>query len=225
MPRGRNRGDDNEVTILVSGATATHLRYASTGRFGHLKTPRNGNAPLGFAERGLLWACDNDAYAAWDEGRFRRMLASVSSLPDRGRLLWVACPDVVADATATLARFDAWEPAIAAAGLPVALVGQDGMEDAELPWDRMEALFVGGSTRWKLSHAALDLAAEAKRRGKLVHVGRVNTLRRLRTVWDWGCVDTIDGSCFSKWPDKFFPWFLRHLAALERQPLLKGIGA
>lgn len=211
------------MLVLVSGATATHRRYAASGHFGHLKTPRNGNAALGEAEGGLPWACDNDAFSDWSDWRFRRMVEAIPAEPHRGRLLWVACPDVVADARATLARFEEWWPYLTAEGLPVALVGQDGAESMELPWDRLAALFVGGSTEWKLSRAAEDLTREAKRRGKAVHVGRVNTLTRLRTVFDWGTVDTIDGTCFSRWPDKYFPRFLAEIRSLTVQPTLPGL--
>lgn len=205
--------------IFVSGPTATHRRYAHTGRFGHLLTPSNGNSMRAILGSGLPWCCDNDAFtrAGFSPDGFRRLLAKASGYP---RCRFVACPDVVCDPVATLERFKVWAPEIAAVGLPVALVGQDGAEGMDLPWDRLDAFFVGGSTGFKESQAAMDLCGEAKRRGLWVHVGRVNTLRRLRKVFDWGSVDSIDGTCFSRWPDKFFPWFMAHLAHLERQPLL-----
>jgi hypothetical protein len=46
---------------------------------------------------------------------------------------------------------------------------------------------------------------EAKARGKLVHVGRVNSRKRIRRLAGWGCVDSIDGSGWSRWPDKKIP--------------------
>ena len=64
----------------------------------------------------------------------------------------------------TLDLFDRWYPHIQ--HLPLALVGQDGMEDKELPWSCFDCFFIGGSTRWKLSHAALTLAIEAKQQGE-----------------------------------------------------------
>ncbi len=42
--------------------------------------------------------------------------------------LFVAAPDVVADAEATLDLFGGWRREIASQGLPVALVAQDGLE-------------------------------------------------------------------------------------------------
>lgn len=207
------------MIVFVSGATATHRRYADTGLFGCLLTPYGGHDAGRVAASGLPFACDNDFFWRPDPTAFRRMLARVAGLPN---CRFVACPDRVGDARATLAMFDDWRAEVAASGQPAALVGQDGAEDCDLPWDRLDTLFVGGTTAWKESRAALVLTEEARRRGKWVHVGRVNTLRRLRKVWDWGTVDSIDGTCFSKWPDKYFPWFMRKLVGLEQQDTLWG---
>jgi hypothetical protein len=42
-----------------------------------------------------------------------------------------------------------------------------------VPWDAFDVLFLGGTTDWKLGPAAADLTAEARRRGLVVHMGRV----------------------------------------------------
>src|SRR5205085_2383649 len=84
---------------------------------------------------------------------------------DRSRLLFVAAPDVVGDAAATLARFRLWLPALRYHALPVAFVAQDGQEDLPVPWEAMTALFVGGTTAWKEGPAAAGLIQEAKARG------------------------------------------------------------
>lgn len=198
------------MIVLVSGATATHARFAKTGLFGHLITPRNGNAARRLGLNDLPWAADNDAFNGFHAPRFCRMLAKIASRPG---CKFVACPDVVADASQTVDRFDRWEPIIRECGLPVALVLQDGQESIPVPWDRLDAVFVGGSTEWKESSNAAELVAEAKYRGKWAHMGRVNTRRRFRLALNWG-VDSIDGTCFSKWPDKFFPTAMRWVKEL-----------
>lgn len=208
------------MIVLVSGATATLGRYVHTGQFGRLVVPRAGASVESVVSDGLPWACDNDAYSDFDPTRFRRMLSRFGGRPG---CLFCACPDVVGDPVATLARFDEWGPEVRASGLPLAFVGQDGCEDMELPWDQFDAFFLGGSTQWKESHAAMRTAGLAKDRGKWVHAGRVNTLRRIRKVWDWGCVDSIDGTTFSKWPDKYLPLAVKWIRQLERQPAMKPI--
>jgi hypothetical protein len=205
------------LIILVSGATETHARYASTGRFGHLVTPRNGNA-IGRLrgmrlERcdGLPWAGDNDAFHGFDAARFARMLWRFAGVPG---CLFVAVPDVVGDSMATRRRFERWGPIVAECGYPLAFVLQDGERSAGVPWSDVAAVFVGGSTAWKESDDARRLVVEAKERGKWAHMGRVNTRRRLRLAIAWGC-DSVDGSAFSRWPDKFFPTAVRWLGELS----------
>lgn len=125
--------------------------------------------------------------------------------------MWVAAPDVVANARATLELFATWQPRLRARGLPVALVAQDGLEAFEVPWAAIDCLFIGGSTDWKLSESARRLVAEAKLRHKLVHVGRVNTRRRIGMAFDWGA-DSVDGTAFSRFPDIKIPLGLRWIA-------------
>lgn len=194
------------MRLLVSGATVTVERYGRLrpDRVGILHTPRACRDLPGWAGEtpGVVTAADNDAFCAWDAGRFRAMLARLRGMDPAP--LWVSCPDVVGDAEATLARFEEWEPEIRAAGLPVALVGQDGLEPAAVPWDRIDAFFVGGSTGWKLSGDAARLCREAKSRGKWVHMGRVNSRDRVRHAVAVGC-DSVDGTQFSWFADRWIP--------------------
>lgn len=211
------------MIILVSGATRTFRRFQGHPSFGHLKTPRSGNCIDAIVATGHPWAADNDAFLAWDAERFRSMLRDIAAA-DRRRFLWVACPDVVGDSRETIRRWHEWFPELASLGLPAAFVGQDGLESIadQIPWDQMAAFFIGGSTEWKLSIAAERLVREAKDRGKWVHVGRVNTFKRLQHAVEIGA-DSIDGTTFSRWPDKYFPTGLRWLERLERQTHFLGI--
>jgi hypothetical protein len=117
---------------------------------------------------------------------------------------------VVGDAAATLARSVPFLPKIRELGYPAALVAQDGLEDLEVPWDEFDVLFIGGSTDWKLGPAVRELVAEAKRRGKHVHMGRVNSAKRFRYAESIGC-DTVDGTYLTFGPSVNLPrlmkWF------------------
>ena len=205
------------MKIFVSGATSTHRRYWDDPNFGFLVTPRSGRVHE-ITETGKAWGVDNEAFGGWDERKelsFSKLLGRLCEHRPHPSLKFVACPDVVADAVATRESFDRWGPIVRTCGLPVGYVLQDG--ESDVPWGKIDALFVGGSTEWKLSEHTDAAIAEAKRLGKWVHVGRVNTLRRMRHFYDIG-VDSIDGTTFSKWPDKYFPAALRWLRALEREP-------
>lgn len=85
-----------------------------------------------------------------------------------------------------------------------------------MPWGAIRCLFIGGSTEWKEGPHAARLMQEAHARGKWVHVGRVNTLRRYWWLSSLP-VDSIDGTCFSKWPDKFIPWMLRRFEGIQHR--------
>lgn len=199
------------MMLLVSGSTRSVQKLASRwpNHLGHLLTPSNRNGMESLLSTGLWWAADNGCYQGLDVARFRRMLSRITGCP---RLLWVVCPDRVADARETLKMFDHWHTEVARVG-PVAFVAQDGQEDLELPWDDFACLFVGGSTDWKLSKAAQDVAAEAKGRGKWVHLGRVNSRRRLRYAWAMQA-DSTDGSSASMFGDKYIHKYLRWQAEM-----------
>jgi hypothetical protein len=191
--------------LLVSGATKTVARI-SDARLGALLRPGNGNRP-----GAKPWAIDNGAYAGFDEAAFLRLLEQCQ--PRAAECLWVAAPDVVGDAQATQALFDVWEPRLRALGFRVAFVAQDA-QGLDAPWDRIDCLFVGGTNAYKLSPESRELARRAKARGKLVHVGRVNTLSRLKVLYNIDA-DSFDGTACSRWPDFQIPKTLRWMDRLD----------
>jgi hypothetical protein len=130
--------------------------------------------------------------------------------------------------------FERWQPVLRACGRrstkptstpgcgvhqPIALVAQDGLEPLPVPWEHLQALFIGGSTQWKLGPHAASLVREAKERGKWVHVGRVNTLQRIRWCMALG-VDSIDGSGFARFTRTRLPMGVAALTGPTQQTLL-----
>jgi hypothetical protein len=208
------------VRLLVSGSTRTVGRLAArwSHRLGHLLVPRNRNSVASLLATGLPWAADNGAYSGFDPELFRGFLAKIRNQP---RCLWLACPDVVRDAHATLERFHAWLPEVQGTGQPLAFVAQDGAEDTAIPWADFCCLFLAGSDSWRFSCAGTGLVSEARTRGKLVHMGRVNSLRRLRAAYDLGC-DSVDGSSASRFGDRYVHAFCAWIDGLHRQPTLFG---
>lgn len=158
---------------------------------------------------GWPWAADNDAYLAWDEDRFLSMLEQIRYIPGA---LFVTAPDVVGDAKATIERFWQFYGFCRMSSQPVALVAQDGIEDTVIPWKAIGALFIGGTTEFKMGPVAASLAREARSRGKHVHMGRVNTRRRIRWAKSIGC-HSIDGTAFSMFRKTHLPWALEWAGA------------
>jgi hypothetical protein len=193
----------------------------------------SGGAVAQVLEAAGPWCADNgcfgkgypgdDAWWAWLESR----------RPHADTCLFAVAPDVVGDAAATTARSLPWLPRIRALGFPAAYVAQNGLEDLDVPWHAFDVLFLGGSLEclpcgfvwpsdqrperrqrcphchhrmreWKLGAAARQLVAEAKARGKRVHMGRVNSEDRYRYAMAIGC-DSADGTFLTFGPDLNLP--------------------
>lgn len=187
--------------LYLSGCkTAAISAELANGTVGFLNTP---------STRRLLhdcqvWAMDNGAFTDTYPGDddYLRILEGYRG--DQERCLFVAAPDVLGDAPATLELFPKMAARLKADGWPVALVGQDGMENLPVPWHETDWLFVGGSTEWKLGVGAELLIRQAQTHGVRVHVGRVNSGTRFRHFDALGC-DTADGTYLAFGPEKNAP--------------------
>jgi hypothetical protein len=207
---------DSPTLILVHTAHPQALSHAGPG-FGRLLSPRQDSRAAATAAAGIPWAADNDAFSRWDAGRFTAMLGRITGLAG---CRFVAAPDVVADAPRTAQLFDSWLAALRATGQPPAFVIQDGQLGANVPWDEIGALFVGGTTEYKLSADAERLGREARRRGLWLHIGRVNSRRRFDYARAVGA-HSVDGSGFSMFRDTLLPDAL----TWHRQPLQERLPA
>lgn len=145
------------------------------------------------------------AWVAIDNGRFteagRRLfrpadyvLLIAEGLERAGdQLLFATAPDVPFDWAETLRISLPWLGRIRRLGCPAALCAQEGMTPGSIPWDEFDCLFIGGRDAFKEGPIVRDACREARRRGKWVHMGRVNGLRRLLVAMDFG-VDSVDGT-------------------------------
>lgn len=165
-----------------------------------------------------VWAADNGCFVRpekYSDDGFLRWLDRF----DRTGCLFAVAPDVLADGDSTLARATPVLPLIRDLGYPAAFVGQDGQQANRVPWGEIDALFIGGTTKWKLSGIAADLVHEAKRRGKWVHMGRVNSWQRIHAAACLG-VDSVDGTMLAFGPDKNTPILIDWLDRIEKEPFL-----
>jgi hypothetical protein len=140
------------------------------------------------------FAIDNGAFAGFDRRAFEALLDREYSR--RHLCRFVVAPDIVADARRTLEVFDYWYGRLAQ--WPLALAAQDGLESLPIPWDAINAIFIGGSTDWKLSRQAAAIIKAAKAMDIWVHVGRVNTPGRFEYFEALGA-DSIDGTGLSRY--------------------------
>jgi len=152
-----------------------------------------------------MFAMDNGAFARFDPEGFQRMLEKHSER--RSLCRFVAVPDVVGSARRTAECFEEWRDRIN--GWPLAFVAQDGQEDLPIPWRLFSAVFIGGSTEWKMGKHAAGIVKAAKAIGKWCHVGRINTPGRLEHFESLGA-DSCDGTGLAQYSH------MRHRIHAER---------
>lgn len=183
-----------------------------SGLLGQMTTPFAGNR----LEPGVPFGLDNGCWSSsgWNETQWRRTLERYADVPG---CLFAVVPDVVANAAATDELWDRWAPVVRDHGYRPAYVLQNGCE--QLPPDA-EASFTGGTTSWKLGEEARELVRTAKERGLWCHMGRVNSLRRLRIAALDG-YDSVDGTYLAFGPDQNLPRLLTFLR-LATHPTLFG---
>lgn len=143
---------------------------------------------------GFPYALDNGAWTyhqrgePFDGAAFERAVGELGEGAD-----WIVMPDRVGDAAGTLESVDAWWPKLRGAGL-LLLALQDGMTEAEVE-ARLHpgvGLFLGGSTTYK-EQRARGWGDFARARSLYLHIGRVNSVRRISIAHEAGA-HSIDGT-------------------------------
>ena len=175
------------MVVMLTNNTGIRVGYLAgrfPGKIGHLYSPGAQIGPFEFIPFGL----DNGAFGHnedWDEQAWLHLLdwARISGQEPR----WCIVPDVVGDRDRTLDRWHIYSRVAAMYGWPLAFAVQDGMTPKDVPADA-SVVFVGGTTEWKWRTVGMWCGYF-----KRVHVGRVNTYRRL-----WEChnagAESIDGT-------------------------------
>lgn len=213
------------MIYLTAPASTVSVRAVLRGRgdVGVLLTPRHRRGPE-YVGRYACFAADSGCFRhpeAFDLGTYLDWLGRLAPLAAERRCLFATAPDRVGDWAATWRLSAPALPRIRAAGFPAAVVAQDGMA-ALPPAGEYDALFVGGTTAWKLSEGAYRLAAGAKAAGKWLHMGRVNSLSRLRAA-HVSLFDSADGTHLAFRPDARIAEVRRWLDRLNAQPALPGL--
>lgn len=178
--------------LYLATASGPAVRLAmANGELGQMVTPDAGNR----ITPGVRWALDNGCFnSRWTFDRWSLALDRHQDVPG---CLWAVVPDVVGRADLTDEMWSMYWSAPKRRGYDLAYVAQNGCRRIPLG---ARALFIGGSTGWKLSAVARRVVSEAHQRNMWVHMGRVNSLRRLRYAADIGC-HSVDGTYLAFGPD------------------------
>jgi hypothetical protein len=200
------------------------MAYASrTGTRRNLEALRTHSWGLFVSARGALrtegfrtYALDNGAWTSYREGRpfdERAFLVAVEALGAGAQ--FIVAPDVVCGGLASLRLSEAWLPRLAGVGRRRLVAVQNGMVPADVRCllSSQVGIFVGGDTAWKESTLPVwgELARDV---GCYLHVGRVNSARRIRLCQLAGA-HSFDGTSVSR-----FAKTIGRLDSARRQAVL-----
>lgn len=197
------------MLYLCNPSTDAVVAQMRRGALGFIDTPAQRQKRPGVA----LWCADNGVFGKGFPGEqaWFAWLQRQAAKRDAALCLFAVAPDVVGDHEATLKRSRPWLQPIRELNIPAAFVAQDGMTvDGFDEWELFDVLFIGGTDAFKLGDEAVALIREAKTRGKRVHMGRVNSRKRMRYCVALD-VDTSDGTLIANGPDKHLPSVLKWL--------------
>lgn len=192
--------------------TRTTLAAAKKARWGILVSASGVWRTEGFD----IWVADNGAWSdftqekAFDANRFARFIGWVAAQAKAGNPpRWIALPDIVMGGVASLDLSMAWLrwlrriPAMASTRFM--LVVQNGMEACADTLARlrrivgpMVGVFVGGDTAWRLQTKGF-WRAFTHMLGALLHVGRVNSAKRIESCGKIEA-DSFDGTSIVRFP-------------------------
>ena len=155
---------------------------------------------------GFPYCLDNGAWAAhtkglpFNEHKFNHALNAIGSDAD-----FVVVPDIVEGGMKSLDFSLSWLERCQAISDLVLIPVQDGMDPVEVEplLDEKVGIFVGGSTEFKVNTLG-DWGKMSKRTGCWLHVGRVNSRKRIRLCHLAGA-DSFDGSLISRYTKRYLP--------------------
>ncbi|WP_132517867.1 hypothetical protein [Nonomuraea diastatica] len=162
---------------MTPPSTESIRAHIRAGRLGAITSPAQGNV----IEEGWQFCIDNGAFAGTYPGddAYLAMLRKLRHL--REWCLFAVAPDVPGHHPRTWARSRDMLRRIRDLGFPAGFALQDYADVDRDPvelYDEFDCLFIAGTTPFKLSPVAAAFAQAAADHGRLVHMGRVNSLRR-----------------------------------------------
>jgi hypothetical protein len=190
------------MLYFTSPSTEPVRQAMHEGRLGMIVAPSSSHRMV----EGVSWCADNGCFGKGYPGDGAYLTWLKRRHEHAARCWFATAPDVAPTGPMkiSLERSRPLLPLIRGAGFPVAL------EEVTLPWDDFDVIFIGGDDDFKLGPQAREVVSEANARGLRVHMGRVNSLRRLRYAYYIGC-SSVDGTYIKYGPDINLPRLLRFL--------------
>lgn len=184
--------------VAYASHTGTRRNLAAMKDAGwHLLLSPKGNS---LRTEGMPYALDNGAWTAYQQGQPFDEDAFVRAVDVVGEgAEWIVLPDVVQGGMASLDFSLTWMERLKGIPTKLLIAVQDGVqiEDLAHHLSPTVGIFIGGSTAWKEATAGA-WGSLARRRNCHLHVGRVNTVRRIRICAAAGA-NSIDGTSVSRY--------------------------
>ncbi|MBC8640802.1 hypothetical protein IAG25_28700 [Caballeronia sp. EK] len=200
--------DDPEIEERIAMHRQPIVGYASrTGTRRNLAALQGADWRLLVSAKGELrtegfrrYALDNGAWTAYQQGQpfeEHAFAVAVDRLGERAD--WLVLPDIVMGGMASLDYSLKWLERLRGMPCRMLIAVQNGMQVDDLAALLSPAvgIFVGGSTEWKEKTAHV-WGSLARRRHCYLHVGRVNSARRIRICAAAGA-DSFDGTSVSRY--------------------------
>jgi hypothetical protein len=151
---------------------------------------------------GMRYALDNGAWTAFQQQQpfdGKAFLIAVEKLGLDAD--WIVLPDIVEGGLASLDYSLSWKERLRGMPTKLLIAVQDGMQISDVASLLCPAvgIFVGGTTEWKEA-TAQAWGSLARRRNCHLHVGRVNSARRIRICAAAGA-NSFDGSGVSRYAE------------------------
>jgi hypothetical protein len=201
--------DDPEYEERIVMQRPSIVGYASrTGTKRNLAALQDADWRLLVSAKGVLrtegmrYALDNGAWSAFvqqepfDEDAF---LVAVDRLGEGAD--WIVLPDIVAGGLLSLDYSLRWKERLRGMPTKLLIAVQNGMQidDVASLLSPAVGIFIGGTTEWKEA-TAQAWGSLARRRHCHLHVGRVNSARRIRICAAAGA-NSFDGSGVSRYAE------------------------
>lgn len=157
-------------------------------------------SPEGWRPPKHKYALDSGAFKQFNEKLYFRMIEKSKQYEPP---IFLVCPDVVGCHDRTLALWNHYYPELKETGYPIAFVAQNGCTPETVP-RKADWVFIGGLDPWKMENIEYFVG-----NCRPVHVGRVNTIDRLRYCESLG-VASVDGTGWFRARGKQYNDFLNY---------------
>jgi len=204
---------DDDVEERLPLMPSPMISYASrTGTRRNLDAMRAAGWRLLVSAKGVLrtegfrFALDNGAWSSFTQGEPFDELAFGRAVDRLGESAdWIVLPDIVAGGKASLEFSLRWLERLKGIPTKLLLAVQNGMEPSDVR-DLLSpaiGLFVGGDTQWKVSTCHM-WGQLARRRNCYLHVGRVNSAKRIALCAAAGA-NSVDGTSATRFEKTLAP--------------------